>query len=150
MIISPHERDCISASGFEVATNNTCGRILLEEIDAMVRWASLIGIIRGYVSVAKSGRSPFRSKQCCVFVFFSFGTTTPIQQRRSLCTTRLPIDGLLFWTPVPSGCQTNPTLCGSGIFFRSLAWLRSFWTSSTQPFNSGGFGLEVELRLTQC
>ena len=54
MITSTHEKDCISASGFEVATNNTCGRILPEEMDAMVRWSSLIGIIQGYVSVAKS------------------------------------------------------------------------------------------------
>jgi IS5 family transposase len=46
-------------SGFEVPTKGTHKRIFLEEMNAVVPWALLVGMIRGYALVAKSGRQPF-------------------------------------------------------------------------------------------
>ena len=46
-------------SGFEIATKKTRKRIFLEEMNAVVPWTSLVGIIQGYAPVAKSGRPPF-------------------------------------------------------------------------------------------
>jgi len=46
-------------SGFEIASKKTRRRIFLEEMNAVVPWASLVGIIQGYAPVAKSGRPPF-------------------------------------------------------------------------------------------
>jgi len=46
-------------SSFEIATKKTRKQISLEEMNAMVPWASLIGIIQGYAPWAESGRPPF-------------------------------------------------------------------------------------------
>jgi len=47
-----------SASGFEIATENTRKRIFLEEMNAVVRRAALIGVIRSYCSVGSSDCLP--------------------------------------------------------------------------------------------
>ncbi len=39
-------------SGFEIATKKTRKRIFLEEMNAVVPWTSLVGIIQGYAPVA--------------------------------------------------------------------------------------------------
>jgi len=46
-------------NGFEIETKNTRKRFFLEEMNAVLPWASLVGIIQGYAPVAKSGRPPF-------------------------------------------------------------------------------------------
>ena len=46
-------------SGFEIVTEKTRKRIFLEEMNAVVPWASFIGINQGYAPMAKSGRPPF-------------------------------------------------------------------------------------------
>jgi len=45
--------------GLEIATKKTRKRFFLEEMNAVVPWASLVGIIPGCAPVAKSGRPPF-------------------------------------------------------------------------------------------
>jgi len=46
-------------SGFEIATKKTRKLIFLEEMNSVVPWTALVGIIQGYSPVAKSRRSPF-------------------------------------------------------------------------------------------
>jgi len=49
----------LADSGLEIATKKTRKRIFREEVNAVVPWASLVGIIQGYAPVSKSGRPPF-------------------------------------------------------------------------------------------
>jgi IS5 family transposase len=48
-----------AGSGVEIATKKTRKRIFMEEMNAVLSWASLVGIVQGYAPVAKSGRTPF-------------------------------------------------------------------------------------------
>jgi len=43
-------------SGFDIAAKKTLKRIFLEEINAVVPWASLVLIIQGCAPLAESGR----------------------------------------------------------------------------------------------
>jgi len=49
----------LADSGFKIATKQTLKRIFLEEMNFVVRWASLVGIIQGYASLEKSGQPQF-------------------------------------------------------------------------------------------
>jgi IS5 family transposase len=53
------KKNTFAVGGFEIAIKKTRKRIFLEEINAVVSWASLIGTHQGYAPVAKTNRPPF-------------------------------------------------------------------------------------------
>ena len=91
-------------SGLQIVTKNTRMRIFQEEINTVVRWASLVGIIQGYTPMAKPDQPLFPIEVMLRIHFVQFGNNYSDLRRKKLCTTWQTIAGLLAWSPVPPAC----------------------------------------------
>jgi len=60
-------------SGLQIVTKNTRMRIFQEEINTVVRWASLVGIIQGYTPMAKPDQPLFPIEVMLRIHFVQFG-----------------------------------------------------------------------------
>jgi IS5 family transposase len=108
-----------AVSGFEIATKKTRKRIFLEEMTAVVPWASLVGIIPGHAPVAESFRPPFPTETMLQFRHFleEFGLSKNIlaeanailQFRGILLRSGTAIDAMLI--AVPSSSRIFDSLC---------------------------------------
>ena len=112
-------------NGFEIATKKTRKRIFLEEMNAVVPWTSLVGIIQGNFPVAASFRPPFPTETMLQFRHFleEFGLSKNIlaeanailQFRGILLRSGTAIDAMLI--AVPSSSRIFDSLSILGHFF---------------------------------